>query len=278
MTPTRSGHLPINGLDIYFEIHGPLDTATVPLLLIPGAFMSTDSMQMWTDAFALERTVIVFDQQGHGRTPDTPRAMSYQQFGDDAAALLRALDVKSADVLGYSQGGGVALQLALRHGALVDKLVMMSATFHRTGWYPSVYEAMKMLGPESFCGTAIEATFRSHTPDDAAFATYVEKVKILNINDQEISDDDVRAISAPTMVMVGDADGVTLEHAVSMFRLRGGGDERAAATGVLDTSPAARLVVVPATSHLGIAGAVDVLAPMVTAFLDDVPPTPSALF
>jgi pimeloyl-ACP methyl ester carboxylesterase len=93
-----------------------------------------------------------------------------------------------------------------------------------------------------------------------------------------VSDDDVRAISAPTMVMVGDADGVTLEHAVSMFRLRGGGDERAAATGVLDTSPAARLVVVPATSHLGIAGAVDVLAPMVTAFLDDVPPTPSALF
>jgi pimeloyl-ACP methyl ester carboxylesterase len=78
---------------------------------------------------------------------------------------LRALDVKGADVLGYSQGGGVALQLALRHGALVDKLVMMSATFHRTGWYPSVYEAMKMPGPESFCGTAIKATFRSYTPD-----------------------------------------------------------------------------------------------------------------
>ncbi|ANW64780.1 alpha/beta hydrolase [Mycobacterium sp. djl-10] len=278
MTPTRSGHLPINGLELYFEIHGTLDAATAPLLLTPGAFMSTDSMQAWTRAFAPERTVIVFDQQGHGRTPDTPRAMSYRQFGDDAAALLRALDVKSADVLGYSQGGGVALQLAIRHAALVNKLVMMSATFHRDGWYPSVYEAMKTLVPESFSGTVVETIFKSHTPDQDAFASYITKMRTLNINDQEISDDEVRAIPAPTMVMVGDADGVTLEHAVTMFRLRGGGDEHAAATGLLEDPPAARLVILPATSHLGIAGQVDVLAPMVTAFLDDVPPTLPTLF
>ena len=137
---------------------------------------------------------------------------------------------------------------------------------------------MKTLGPESFSGTAIEQNFKAHTPDDDAFAAYVEKVKTLNINDQELSDDAVRAISAPTMVMVGDADGVTLEHAVAMFRLRGGGDERAAATGLLETSPPARLVILPATSHLGIAGEVDVLAPMVTAFLDDAPPPPPILF
>jgi len=103
-------------------------------------------------------------------------------------------------------------------------------------------------------------------------------MKTLNINDQEISDDEVRAIPAPTMVIVGDADGVTLEHAVTMFRLRGGGDEAAAATGLLEDSPAARLVILPATSHLGIAGQVDVVTPMVNAFLDDVPPTQPTLF
>ncbi len=99
-------------------------------------------MKVWAEAFARERAVIVFDQQGHGRTPDTSREMSYEQFADDAAALLRALEVERADVMGYSQGGGVALQLAIRHPSLVSKLVSMSATFRKDGWYPSVPEGI----------------------------------------------------------------------------------------------------------------------------------------
>ena len=120
---TRGGHLPINGLNLYHEVYGELSTSKRPLLLIPGAFMATESMKAWADSFARERAVIVFDQQGHGRTPDTSREMSYEQFADDAAALLRALKVEHADVMGYSQGGGVALQLAIRHPSLVGKLV-----------------------------------------------------------------------------------------------------------------------------------------------------------
>src|SRR3954447_13905861 len=108
---SRSGYLPVNGLNLYYEVYGELSASKAPLLLIPGAFMATDSMKLWAQAFARERAVIVFDQQGHGRTPDTAREMSYQQFGDDAAELLRALKVERADVMGYSQGGGVALQL-----------------------------------------------------------------------------------------------------------------------------------------------------------------------
>ena len=117
--PSRQGYLPINGLNLYHEVYGELNTSKSPLLLIPGAFMAIDSMTAWTDAFAQERAVIVFDQQGHGCTPDTSRTMSYEQFADDAAALLRALEVERADVMGYSQGGGVALQLAIRHPSLV---------------------------------------------------------------------------------------------------------------------------------------------------------------
>src|SRR5712675_713707 len=104
-TPSGGGYLPINGLNLYHEVYGELGVSTPPLLLIPGAFMGTDSMKAWADAFAPQRAVIVFDQQGHGRTPDTSRAMSYEQFADDAAALLRALEVERADVMGYSQGG-----------------------------------------------------------------------------------------------------------------------------------------------------------------------------
>jgi hypothetical protein len=116
---SSNGHLPINGLSLYYEVHGELGTSgTSPLLLIPGAFMSTDSMTSWVSAFAGERAVIVFDQQGHGRTPDTSRGMSDEQFADDAAMLLRALNVERADVMGLLQKVPAA------------RLVILPATSH----------------------------------------------------------------------------------------------------------------------------------------------------
>jgi pimeloyl-ACP methyl ester carboxylesterase len=278
-TSPRSGRLPINGLDLFYEVHGEVGSSdTPPLLLIPGAFMATTSMTSWVNAFAGNRAVIVFDQQGHGRTPDTTREMSYEQFADDAAALLRALQVRRAAVMGYSQGGGVALQLAIRHPSLVDKLVCMSATYRKDGWYPSVFEAISGMRAVAFAGTPVEKAFYGHTPDPAAFDAYLEKMKVLNIDDQNISDEQMRSFPAKTMVIIGDADGVKPEHALAMFKLRGGGDESAAATGMLQEVPVARLVILPAMSHIGISGESAVLVPMVTAFLDDVPPATPDLF
>jgi pimeloyl-ACP methyl ester carboxylesterase len=278
-TPTRRGHLPINGLSLYHEVYGELGRSKAsPLLLVPGAFMATDSMTSWVSAFVGERAVIVFDQQGHGRTPDTSRTMSYEQFADDAAALLRALEVERADVMGYSQGGSVALQLALRHPALVTKLVSLSATYRRDGWYPSALAGIEGLDAKAFAGTPVEKAFKDHTPDATAFDAYVEKMKVLGINDHEMSDAQVSSISARTMVIIGDADAVKPEHALAMFKLRGGSDEEAAAAGMLSKVPAARLVILPATSHVGISAESAVLAPMVNAFLDDVPPATPDLF
>ncbi len=276
--PSRSGYLPINGLNLYHEVYGQLGTSKPPLLLIPGAFMAADSMPDWVEAFARERAVIVFDQQGHGRTPDTSREMSYEQFADDAAELLRALEVERADVMGYSQGGGVALQLAIRHPAMVSKLVSMSATFRKDGWYPAVFESIGGLTAKDFAGTAVETAFKEHTPDARAYDAYLEKMKALNINDQNISDEEMRSFSAKTMVIVGDADGVTLEHALAMFKLRGGGDEEAAASGLLQKVPDARLVVLPAMSHIGVSGESELLVPLVSRFLDDVSPKIPELF
>ena len=279
MKPSRSGHLPINGLSLYHEVHGELGASTTcPLLLIPGAFMGTGSMTSWVSAFAGQRAVIVFDQQGHGRTPDTSREMSYEQFADDAAALLRALEVERADVMGYSQGGGVALQLALRHPALVSKLVSLSATYRKDGLYPSLLEGIEGQSATAFAGTSVEKAFMEHTPDAAAFDAYLEKMKVLGINDHNISDAQMRSIPAKTMVIAGDADVVKPEHALAMFKLRGGGDEEAAASGVLQQVPAARLVILPAMSHIGIFAEPAILAPMVSAFLDDVPPETPNLF
>ncbi len=278
-TSPRRGQLPINGLDLFYEVHGELDNSKPPpLLLIPGAFMATTSMTSWVNSFAKDRAVIVFDQQGHGRTPDTRREMSYEQFADDAAGLLRALAVDRAAVMGYSQGGGVALQLAIRHPTLVDKLVCMSATYRKDGWYPPVFDAIGSLSAGAFAGTPVERAFYEHTPDAKALEAYLEKMKRLNIDDQNISDEQMRSITARTMIIVGDADAVKPEHALSMFRLRGGGDQEAAASGVLQHVPPARLVILPATSHVGISGEFATLVPMVSAFLDDVPPTTPELF
>jgi pimeloyl-ACP methyl ester carboxylesterase len=247
MKPARSGHLPINGLSVYHEVYGALGKSkTSPLLLMPGDGMATDSTTWWVSAFAGTRAVIVFDQQGNGRTPDTSRKMSYQQFADDAAALLRALNVERADVMGFSQG--VALQLALRHPTLVNKLVSLSTTYRKDGWYPSLLKAIERQSAASLS------------------------------DDHNISDEQMRSISAKTMVIVGDADSVKPEHALAMFKLRGGGDEEAAASGTLQKVPAARLVILPATSHVGIWGESAVLVPMVSAFLDDVRPVTPDLF
>ena len=135
------------------------------------------------------------------------------------------------------------------------------------------------LNAKAFAGSPVEATFKKHTPDPKAFEAYIEKMKVLSINEQDITDAQMRAISAKTMVIVGDADAVKPEHAVAMFKLRGGGDDQAPATGTLTKVPAARLVILPATSHIAIAGDAKVLESMVTPFLEDAPPAnPSLTF
>ncbi len=279
MKPARSGHLPINGLQLYYEAHGePGASEGVPLLLIPGAFQSTSAMTQWVAAFVATRPVIVFDQQGHGRTADAPRQMSYEQFADDAAALLRALAVERADVMGYSQGGAVGLQLALRHPQLVSKLITLGAPYRRDGWYPSIWQGLEALSADFFAGTPVSEAFRQHTADSEAFGAYVEKMRVLGLDDQNISDEQMRSIKAKTMVIVGDADGVKPEHAIAMFKLRGGGDEAAAATGAITDVPQARLAILPASSHTSIPAAVPTLEPMITAFLDDVPPVNPSLW
>jgi pimeloyl-ACP methyl ester carboxylesterase len=276
--PSHSGHLPINGLNLYHEVFGELGKSTVSPLAHPWRVHGHRLDEVMGGRLCGRVHRDRLRSAGARPHPGYSRKMSYEQFADDAAALLRALKVERADVMGYSQGGGVALQLALRHPTLVNKLVSMSATYRRDGWYPSVLEGIAGLTAKAFAGTPVEKAFMEHTPDAKAYDAYLEKMKVLNIDDQNISDAQMGSISATTMVIVGDADGVKPEHALTMFKLRGGGDEEAAASGVLQKVPVARLVILPATSHIGISGESAVLVPMVSAFLDDVPPTTPDLF
>jgi pimeloyl-ACP methyl ester carboxylesterase len=214
-------------------------------------------------ALAEARQVIAVELQGHGRTADIDRPLSYEQMSDDVAALLRHLGIERADVFGYSMGGGVALQLAMRHPELVQKLVVASASSTSDGVHPEVWEGIEQITPELFAGTPWKEEYDRVAPNPDAFPTLVEKMKQLDSQPFTWPPDEIRAIAAPTMVMIGDSDGTTPEHAVELFRMRGGG-----VFGDLAGLPSARLAILPGTTHVGLIHRADWLAPMIDEFLD----------
>ena len=252
----------VNGLKMYYEIHG----TGFPLVVLHGAFMTIGAMGDLVPALAEARQVVAVELQGHGRTVDVDRSLSYEQLADDVAAVLRHLGIEQADVFGYSLGGGAALQLAMRHPMLVRKLVVASASSTSDGVHPEVWEGVEQITPELFAGTSWKEEYDRIAPIPDAFPTLVEKMKQLDSQPFAWPPDEIRAISAPTMVVIGDSDGTTPEHAVELFRLRGGG-----VFGDLAGLPAAQLAVLPGTTHVGMLDRTDWLLAMVPPFLDAPP-------
>jgi pimeloyl-ACP methyl ester carboxylesterase len=244
-TTPQTGYAPVNGLQMYYEVHGAdgASDATPPLVVLHGAFMSIAAMGPLIPSLAETRQVIGVELQGHGHTADIDRPLHYEQLADDVAALLDHLDVAQADVFGYSLGGGVALQVAIRHPNRVRKLVSASATFNSAGMHPEALAMFPQITPELFAGTPMEAAYLESAPNPDDFPKLVEKVKELDLSPQDWAPEDIRGIPAPTLIIVGDSDGTRLEHAVEMFHLRGGG-----VMADLAGFPDSQLAILPATS------------------------------
>jgi pimeloyl-ACP methyl ester carboxylesterase len=206
--------------------------------------------------------------QGHGRTADIDRPITYEQLADDSAALLEHLGVDRADVFGFSMGGGAALQLAIRHPATVRKMVVASASYTSDGIHAVAWEMFPSITPELFAGSPIEEAYLRIAPNPGDFPKLVEKLKALDTTAFAWSQDEIRAIAAPTLVIVGDSDGVRLEHAVELFGLLGGG-----VMGDLVGLPKSQLAVLPGTTHFvppgsGLLDRADWLLAMIPPFLD----------
>ena len=247
------------------------------MLVLHGAFMSSDAMKPLTDLIT-DRPLIVVDQRGHGRTGDLPGPISYEALADDAAAVLADAGVSKADVIGYSMGAGAALQLALRHPERVDHLVIASVSFNEAGNLPGFSAMMEGITPEVFAGTPMEAEFKRLAPDPNAFASVVNKIKVMD-HGQDWPAEDIRALTSPTFIIVGDHDIVRPEHAVELYRLRGGGDTARASQPFLTEAPPARLAILPASSHVDVFGDPALLAAMILPFLDDqTRPMPDGFF
>jgi len=261
---TRTGYGPVSDLRMYYEVHGSGE----PLVLLHGAYMTIDMMEPLLGGLAATRQVICAEQQGHGRTADADRPITYEGMADDTAALVRHLGLDAPDIVGYSMGAGIALQLALRHPELVRKLVVASASFRHDGMHAAAIEMFPTITPELFAGSPMEEAYLQLAPNPGDFPKLVEKLKTLDSTPFAWPEDEIRAIAAPTLIVVGDSDVVRLEHVVELFGLRGGG-----VMGDLGSMPASQLAVLPGTSHFvppgsGVLDRSDWLLPMILSFLD----------
>ncbi len=260
----KGNYAEVNGLKMYYEVHG----TGRPLVLLHGAYMTIDAMGEIVPGLAESRQVIAVELQGHGRTADVARPLTYEQMANDVAALLRHIDIASVDVFGYSMGGGVAFQLAIRHPELVRKLVAASVSYTHDGMHPELLTMFPTITPELFAGSPIEEAYLQSAPNPEDFPTLVEKLKQLDSTPYAWPAEDIRGIAAPTLFIVGDSDAVRLEHAVDLFKLLGGG-----VMGDLTGLPKSQLAVLPSTTHFvppgfGVLDRTDWLLSMVVPFLD----------
>ena len=254
-------YAPVNGLEMYYEIHGEGE----PLILIHGGFGGVVEFAQLLPLLAETRQVIAVELQGHGRTADVDRPLSYELMADDIAALIDYLGYDSVDILGFSLGGGVALQTAIRHPEAVGRLVLVSTPFYRDGIHPEFREGMDAMsaeGAEAMEATPIFQFYSSVAPNPEDWPTLVGKLGDLLQQDYDWSSD-AAAITMPTLIVVGDSDFIYPAHAVELFELLGGG-----VPGDFVGMPNAQFAVLPGTSHFSILTRADLLLPVLTPFLD----------
>lgn len=264
-TTPRGRYAPIHGLELYYEIHG----SGQPLVLLPGAYQTIAAMGPIVPELAATRRVIGVELQGHGHTADIDRPLRYELLADDVAALIEYLQLERADLFGYSLGGGVALQTAIRHPEAVRKVVLASTAFRLDGWYPDVIAAIRATGVEDFARTSLPDEYRAISPRPEAWPTVIAKTRDMVTSNYDWADE-VAALKAPVLLVVGDGDGVHLEHVVEFFGLLGGGKGDGDMRGPLPSA----LAVLPATTHVGwappyhgIMNRTQLIVPIITEFL-----------
>jgi pimeloyl-ACP methyl ester carboxylesterase len=256
-----TGYAPVNGLKMYYEIHGKGE----PVVLLHGSFMTLTNFN-WPEmiaALAKSRQVIAAEMQGHGRTADINRDFSYANLADDIAAMLDYLKIGKADVIGYSMGGGVAMEVAIRHPQKVRKVVSISAVFRDNGWVQEALDVYPKLTAEAFKGSPIEADYKRLSPTPNEFPNFVKRAISMDLKPYDFGAEKLKATSAPMFFIHGDADGVRLEHIAEMFTLKGGG-----IMGDMRPRSASRLAVLPDTTHVTLVQKVDIIVPMINDFLD----------
>jgi pimeloyl-ACP methyl ester carboxylesterase len=259
-TQGAGNYVSVNNLNMYYEIHG----TGQPLVLLHGAFSAIGtSFGKVLPSLANSRQVIAFEMQAHGRTADIDRPLSIEQMADDTAAALQHLGIEEADFFGYSMGGSVALQVAIRHPQMVRKLVLASVTYNKSGVHSGLMEGLAQMKPEMMFGSPWHEEYMQIAPRPEDFAALFAKKTQMDRETQDLPAEAIEAIEAPTLLIIGDSDIVRPEHAVEMFRLVGGG-----VMGDLVGLPNSQLAILPGTTHVTLVDRAEWLVSMIGEFLD----------
>ena len=218
--PTVTGHAAVNGIEMYYELHG--QSEGVPVVLLHGGGSTIEvTFSRILPFFAERRRVVALEEQGHGRSTDRDAPVRFESSADDVAALLRSLRIEQADLLGFSNGASTALQVAIRHPGLVRKLVFASSFTKREGAVPQLWEFMKQADFSNMPQLLKDAFLRVN-PDAAQLKRMHDKDAVRMQTFTDLPDELVGTVRAATLIVVGDRDIVRLEHAVELSRLIGG--------------------------------------------------------
>jgi pimeloyl-ACP methyl ester carboxylesterase len=259
-TRTEASRVSVNGIDIYYEVHGDHDGT--PLVLLHGGGSTIDSNFGRVIPFlARTRRVIALEEQGHGRTSDRDQPFTFERSADDVVGLLRHLNVSQADILGFSNGAMVALQVAIRHPEAVRKLVFASSFTKRDGAQPQLWEFIKQADIANM-PQVLKDAFLAVNPDSQRLKTMHDKDAARMAGFTDVPDSIVRAVLAPTLIITGDRDVARVEHALELSRV----------------FPDARLIVLPsghgdylaeASSAPAETGYAEITARLLERFLSD---------
>jgi pimeloyl-ACP methyl ester carboxylesterase len=273
MKPVTSGYADVNGIKLYHEIYGQGE----PVMLIHGGLMTIPEMQAWVQPLAKTHQVIAVEMQGHGRTADTNRPMTFSTMGDDIAELLKHLKIPEAALVGYSFGGATAIRAAIQHPDKVRRLVVISSPYARSGWYQEVQRGMGQVGAAMAENLKQTPTgkFSMQWPEPQRFPQFLDKMGKLMSEDYDWSTD-IAKLLMPVLLVFADNDSVSQKHVAEFFALLGGGVNE---PGWLNTQLSkSRLAVVPGYSHYNFLTSAEV-PQIIRKFLADPltnPPTEAA--
>jgi pimeloyl-ACP methyl ester carboxylesterase len=230
--------------------------------VLHGAYMNIPSMGAIVPRLAETHKVYALEFQGHGRTTDIDRPITYPNLADDVAAFMDAVGLQKADVFGYSMGAAAGLQLAIRHPDKVNRLIAASGAYDAEGWQPEFKAFIPQMNVEMFVNMPFAEEYKKLAANPDGFPALVEKLIALE-KEPMAWEAEVKTIKAPVLIITGDADVATLEHSVALFRLLGGG-----VMGDMGKPlPASRLAVLPATSHTAVITQTDLLIALIDPFL-----------
>lgn len=215
----QTGHVEVNGLKMYYEVHGKKNASGIPLVLIHGGGSSIDVTFSKTLPFFSEtREVIAVDEQAHGRSGDRPGPVSFEATADDVAALLKHMKVSKADILGFSNGASSALQVAIRHPELVRKLVFVSSLTKRSGAQPGLFKSIEG-GTLETMPQPLKDAFLQVNPDPAKLKNMFDKDSARMRTFKDVPDAVVKSVKVPTLIVMGDQDVARVEHGVELSKL-----------------------------------------------------------